>query len=206
MQVSRSLVPMRAAMSRTVPELLAAAALSKENRYVAQALSLCAARCEAQYIDLISPGPPATPSDYLQMNVSYADAPAFVKMGLVSLFAQDVVLVNNSTYLRRNAIWDPDFVRGQILFRDGPSQFDLRHANTLDFLPELDAGLMSINVMLSASRPLNNSVNVRDVTITGPNGYQRSFTTQNIPEPTSALVALCGAALVGRRLNRRRRK
>ena len=174
-------------------------------RPVLVAFSLSAARCDAQYIDLISPGPPAMPSDYLHLSISYADTPAAVEIRLVNVVSPIVPLVNGSAYLRRATVWIPDSLRAKVNFRDrrilgGPGQ-----PLIINFAPELDAGFDAINVALSPRRNETATRIVRDITITGPAGYSRSFTVHSIPEPTSALVALCGAAFAGRRLRRRRR-
>ncbi len=172
-------------------------------RRLALALVLFAiapSRAEAQYIDLISPGPPATPSDYLELNFSFADTPYAIQMGLVTIVTQIVPLVNDVAHLRRDATWFPAFHRGEVSTTVFSAPLIATGGFDLNFAPELDAGFLAIDVAVSASYPVNLGMNARDVTITGPSGYMRSFTVQNIPEPSGAVLALAGCLVFQRRL------
>ncbi|HMO87003.1 MAG TPA: hypothetical protein PKC18_19010 [Lacipirellulaceae bacterium] len=125
-------------------------------------------------------------------------------MGLVTLVSPIVTLSNNSAYLRRNATWFDPFHRGDVSTTVFSEPLLATGAFVIKYAPELDAGLLAVDVAISASYPINFGINVRDVTITGPNGYMRSFTVGNIPEPSGALLALTGCLLLRRRATRAR--
>jgi hypothetical protein len=145
---------------------------------------------------IVSPGPPTVPADYLEMDLTWAGgSPVFYEGRAVDAAGDWVLVVDDHLWLPRVTNAPPQLL-GELEIHYGPSFNNSTNYIAPIFLPELQAGLASIDVAISAV-----SGGQRTIDVTGAGGYSRSFSVSDIPEPTACVLALLGCCAL-RRLRR----
>jgi hypothetical protein len=158
----------------------------------------------ASAANIISPGPPAVPADYLEINLSWLpSAPGYSQARAIDLATDELPIFDNHFWAPR-VVGSPNQI-GKLELSYGPMQFNITTLILLNFKPEIDAGLAGIAATIGeVSGPPNNMT--RPVNVTGAGGYSRTYTAQLIPEPAGAILLTVGLlALVACVALRRRR-
>ncbi len=133
--------------------------------------------------EVVSPGPPPNPNDYINFTLAFTPQPAKIE-------AQQVGGLFGRTTIVGNTAWLPKFyVSGSTLFRDGEINFflDGRPWWSVDFNPEIAAGLTAATLTLTPVA--GGGEPDRTATITAP-GYSRTFPTELAPEPSASILAI----------------
>jgi hypothetical protein len=147
----------------------------------------------ANAANIVSPGPPAVPADYLEVNLTWLPtSPGYSEGHALDLAATNVPIFDNHFWTPR-VVSDPAFF-GLVDINYGPMQGEATTHIGLNFKPEIDAGLAGINATIGERSGMTRPVNV-----TGAGGYSRTFTAQLVPEPTAGLLALVACVALRRR-------
>jgi hypothetical protein len=144
---------------------------------------------------IVSPGPPAVPADYIEVNLDWLPSdPGFVKARLINGDIDSAVIIDQHFWAQRTVEGGTPQYRGWVETRYAPAQNISATVITLLLQPEIDAGLASVNVLIG-----ERNGNIRPVTVTGAGGYNRTYTATLIPEPAAAILATLGSAMLLRR-------
>jgi MYXO-CTERM domain-containing protein len=165
-----------------------------------QALSLVvlltAARAHAS--NIVTPGPPANPADYIVLGLGWEEPPYALARARGPGNDFIPIAPNQNIWVPRNA-GGPPSERGLFDIRYGTTP-DVPWTFTIPFAPEMDSRFSSFTVHLGYDNYVNGP---RLIQIAGPGVYFREVTVQQTPAPASwTLASLGGAALMRRRRGR----
>jgi MYXO-CTERM domain-containing protein len=144
---------------------------------------------------IVSPGPPATPADYLEVELTWLPAsPGYYQARAVGTSESAVQILSDQFWTPRIVDAMPQNI-GKVEINFGPVFGQHTTLLTLPLQPDIDAGLAGIDVTIGAP-----DVNrVRQIDVTGAGGYVRSFTAVDVPEPAGALLLAAGMLALRRR-------
>jgi hypothetical protein len=155
----------------------------------------CASKVQGALI--VSPGPPAVPADFLEMDLTWeGGSPAYALGRAVDGPGNWVEIVDDQVWLPQVPANSPAHL-GQMEISYGPAVGNTTNFFLMDFRPEVEAaGLASVDVTIGAL-----TAGQRTIDVSGAGGYARSFTVVDVPEPTTSALALLGCCAL-RRLRR----
>lgn len=153
---------------------------------------VCASAARAATI--VSPGPPAVPADYLEVNLDWLPSdPGYVNGRTIDALFEKVDIIDQHFWLQRAYEGTSPQYEGWIETRYAPAPGRSATVIYLKLQPEIDADLAEIDVLIGES-----AGGMRPITITATGGYSRTYDSVQIPEPATWALGLLGCCVLRR--------